>query len=33
MFEYPEEIQGLKVLPKPQVSAKEMGQIYKYTGL
>jgi hypothetical protein len=33
MFEYSEEMQGLKVQPKPKVSTKEKGKIYKCTGL
>ena len=33
MFEFSVEMQGLKVLPKPKASIKEMGKIYKCTGL
>jgi hypothetical protein len=33
MFQYSEEMQGLKFLPKPQVNTKEMGKIQKCTGL
>jgi hypothetical protein len=31
--EFSVEMQGLKVLPKPSVSTREMGKIYKCTGL
>jgi len=33
MFEFSVEMQGLKVLPKPKVSTKKMGKIYKCTRL